>query len=169
MTETAEAPAVEQPTAEPTFAQLREKDSKAKVPGLDLTWDDCEILDLEDDAIRDLISIKSQYRIVTLVPTELNLYVFRSCSRLAWRKIAAETLDMEKSKEQHLEESGGNPQAANLILNMMQEERLVGKLLIKPALTKQELLELPPGEVKTLYDAVMRSLGYDQPVRAIRI
>jgi hypothetical protein len=163
-------PEVEAPPAPAqTFADLREADPKAKIPGLELTWEDAEILELADDAIQELVQLKATYKVLHLVPSDVTIYVFRSCSRLSWRKIAAETLDMDKSKEQFLEESGGNPQAANLILNMIQEERLVQRLLVKPQLTKQEILELPPGEVKHLYDSLMRSLGYDQPIRAIRI
>jgi len=183
MTDPETTPAVETPPAPPapqpgapgtTFTiadikEARQKDPKQKIPTLELTYEDAEILDLADEAIIKIISLKQLYKRLHLVPTDLGVYAFKTTTRTGWRDVVMNTAQMASTRERVLEETGGNEMAAETILSMIQEDHLVDRFLVMPEMTLEEIRQLPPGEVKTLYDSLSRALGYGQPIRAIRV
>lgn len=176
-TETPEAPAVETPTPgspgttftiEDLKAQ-READPKQKVPTLELTYEDAEVLELSDEAVIKIIDLKQKFKRLHLVPTDLGVYAFKTTTRTGWRDVVMNTAQMASTRERVLEETGGNEMAAETILSMIQEDHLVDRFMVMPEMSLEQIRQLPPGEVKTLYDSLSRALGYGQPIRAIRV
>jgi len=178
------APATEAPPAPPaeptpgapgttvTVAHLqdmRKNNSKQNVPTLEISFDDAEILDLTDEALIKIIGLKQKFRRLHLVPTDLGVYAFKTTTRTGWRDVVMNTAQMASTRERILEESGGNEMAADTILSMIQEDHLVERFMVMPDLSMEDIRQLPPGEVKTLYDSLTRALGYGQAIRAIRV
>jgi len=176
-TETPEAPVVETTTPGAPGTTLtiedlkaqREADPKQKVPTLELSYEDAEILELSDEAIIKIIDLKQKFRRLHLVPTDLGVYAFKTTTRTGWRDVVMNTAQMASTRERVLEETGGNEMAAETILSMIQEDHLVDRFMVMPEMSLEQIRQLPPGEVKTLYDSLSRALGYGQPIRAIRV
>lgn len=164
----AAAPATAPDATPPSLPPVSERQQDAKIPGLELTWRDAEILELADSTIATLLDLKRQYYKVILIPTQNDLYVARSCSRQEWRQVVTDLGNVDETRDRLIKE--GKPEnVVNQHLTMISEDKLVERFLIYPKLQLTEIRQLPPGEVKTIHDAIMVGLGYGQQPRAIRL
>lgn len=152
-------------TALPPVADRKPDD---KVPGLELTWRDCDLLELADSTIEKLLNLKREYFKIILIPTSTELYVARSCTRQEWRQVISELGEVDESKERLVKE-GKSEAVVTQFLTMIAEDKLVERFLVHPKLSLSDIRKLAPGEVKTLHDSIMMGLGYGQMPRAIRI
>lgn len=170
MTDT--VPVTEAPAVVPDIAALPPADQRKpddKIPTLELTWRDAtEGLELTDESIARLIALKKAFGRVIVIPTNSDVYVARSCSRLEWRKVVEELGQVDETREQ-LTREGKSEAVVTQELTMRAEDKLVERFLVYPKLRIDEIRKLPPGEVKTVHDAIMIGLGYGQQPRAVRV
>jgi len=163
---------LEPPTVVPDVAALPPADQRKpddKIPGLELTWRDAtEGLELKDESIARLIALKKTFGRVIVIPTNSDVYVARGCTRLEWRQVVGELGQVEETREQLLRE-GKSEAIVTQELTMRAEDKLVERFLVFPKLRIDEIRKLPPGEVKTIHDAIMIGLGYGQQPRAVRV
>lgn len=151
-----------------TLPPAAERKADDKVPGLELTWKDCDLLELADSTIEKLVALKREYFKIILIPTGSDLYVARTCTRQEWRQVVAELGDVDESRDRLVKE-GKSEAVVTQFLTMIAEDKLVERFLVHPKMSISEIRKLAPGEVKTLHDSIMMGLGYGQAPRAIRI
>lgn len=163
---------LEPPTVVPDVAGLPPVDQRKpddKIPGLELTWRDAtEGLELKDESIARLIALKKAYGRVIVIPTNTDVYVARSCTRLEWRQVVSELGEVDETRDR-LAKEGKSEAVVTQNLTMLAEDKLVERFLVFPKLRIDEIRKLPPGEVKTVHDAIMIGLGYGQQPRAVRV
>lgn len=147
--------------------------SKDKIPGLELTWEQADFLEINKPAgIAALQKVKQTYTEIGLffIPGQTQKYVFRGTNRREWTNFVRQ---MKVNPErQKIEQQGGETQEAiaGQIQTLMQE-LVFQKFCVLPQLSIDQVRDgLLPGEVSSIYESYMNAIGYtDMPPPAIKI
>ncbi len=143
---------------------------ESKVPGLELTYGDAEQLMLSEEDIKNLQETKKQYEVpLHLLRTYRAVYLVRECSRIEWRnKMTDWQGALAQARDQMLAENKDQA-AINTVLDMLLQERVVAWLLVHPKIDQMTLRRMPPGEVESLYQAILVAQGFGQQVVPLKI
>jgi hypothetical protein len=143
---------------------------ESKIPGLDLTYGDAEQLMLSEEDIKNIQETKKQYEVpLHLVRTYRAAYLVRECARIEWRNKMMEWQGaLAQARDQMLAENRDQAAIQN-VLDMLLQERVVAWLLVHPKIDQMALRRFPPGEVETLYGAILQAQGFGQQVLPLKI
>lgn len=149
-----------------------ERDPKAKIPGLELTWGDAEILELTDEGINELVKLKAanpQSRLNLIPLRDGKMFIARNCSRTEWRQVVSELQGADTDRARVQNDPNLSAQAIEQQINMLAEDRLVARFLVHPKLSVLEVRDMDPGDVKCLHDSILMGIGFAQPPRSIKL
>lgn len=140
-----------------------------KIPGLDLTWEVADELELGSEAIKILQDLKRSHPAVELhvVSSDRGIYVVRSCSRAEWRKFLNEASGWAQSAERVSETD--SPQIAQNNLRMLVEEKTVERFTVYPKVGLEQIRLMAAGEVMLIHDAIMMASGHGRQAIPVKI
>ncbi len=146
---------------------MSDRDPKATIEGLDLTWEQANILEWDEDFIDVVRKAKADFHNVHVCEIAGDWYVVKSLNRREYRNLVqqqAELLQKEAEAQQ-----GGNADAVRATLNMISEESIAIQGTVHPRLDTDAIRNLPSGVATTLHDTVLGISGYQNVPSPIKV
>ena len=146
---------------------MSERDPKALIEGLELTWEQAELLQWDDAFIDTIRKAKSDFHNVHVCEIAGDWYIVRSLNRREYRNLVqqqAELLQKEAEAQQ-----GGNADGVRATLNMISEESIAVQGTVFPKLDTDSIRTLPSGVATTLHDTVLGISGYQNVPSPIKV
>lgn len=146
---------------------MSERDPKALIDGLELSWEQAELLDWDDQFIEIVQTTKANFHNVHVCEIAGDWYVVRSLNRREYRNLVqqqAELLQKEAEAQQ-----GGNADGVRATLNMISEESIAVQGTAYPKLDTDSIRSLPSGVATTLHDTVLGISGYQNVPSPIKV
>ena len=146
---------------------MSERDPKDLIEGLELTWEQAELLQWDENFILMLKEAKSNFHNVHACEVAGDWYIVRSLNRREYRTLVqqqAELLQKEAEAQQ-----GGNADGVRATLNMISEESIAVVGTVFPKLDTASIRTLPSGVATTLHDTVLGISGYQNVPSPIKV
>jgi hypothetical protein len=146
---------------------MSERDPKAVIEGLELTWEQAELLEWDDAFIDVVRKAKSDFHNVHVCEIAGDWYIVRSLNRREYRNLVqqqAELLQKEAEAQQ-----GGNADGVRATLNMISEEAIAVQGTVFPKMDTDTIRALPSGVATTLHDTVLGISGYQNVPSPIKV
>lgn len=146
---------------------MSERDPKALIEGLQLSWEQAELLDWDDQFIEMVQTAKASFHNVHVCEIAGDWYIVRSLNRREYRGLVqqqAELLQKEAEAQQ-----GGNADGVRATLNMISEESIAVQGTVHPKLDIDSIRSLPSGVATTLHDTVLGISGYQNVPSPIKV
>lgn len=146
---------------------MSERDPKAVIEGLELTWEQAELLEWDDAFIDVVRKAKSDFHNVHACEIAGDWYIVRSLNRREYRNLVqqqAELLQKEAEAQQ-----GGNADGVRATLNMISEEAIAVQGTVFPKMDADTIRALPSGVATTLHDTVLGISGYQNVPSPIKV
>lgn len=144
-----------------------ERDPKATIDGLELTWEQADLLQWSDEFIDTVRKAKEDFHNVHVCEIAGDWYVVRSLNRREYRNLVqqqAELLQKEAEAQQ-----GTNADGVRATLNMISEESIAVQGTVFPKLDTDIIRTLPSGVATTLHDTVLGISGYQNVPSPIKV
>jgi hypothetical protein len=155
-------------TKEAMEPKSKTKNMDAKIPGLDITWQQAQELEWTKEFITSIQSAKKQFNNVNVINCADAWFVIRSLNRREYRNLV-QTQAEAMAKEVEAAADSANPEGVRATLNMMSEEAIAVQGTVYPAVDLDSLRGMASGVATTLHDSILAISGYQSAPTPIKV